>query len=47
LKIDHCINIDVDTTKFEDINLQKIYDEVIGYINLKEYFFICLRERCL
>jgi Predicted kinase len=34
LGIDDCINIDVDTTKFEDINLQKVYDEVIGYINL-------------
>ena len=34
LKIDDCINIDVDTTEFEDIRLQKIYDEVIENINL-------------
>ena len=29
LKIDECMNMDVDTTKFEDIKLQKIYDKVI------------------
>lgn len=34
LKIDNCINIDIDTTKFEDIRLDKIYDEVMKNINL-------------
>jgi deoxyadenosine/deoxycytidine kinase len=34
LKIDNCINIDVDTTKFEDIRLHKIYDEIIEIFNL-------------
>ncbi|MGH4120355.1 AAA family ATPase [Clostridium sp.] len=34
LKIDNCINIDVDTTEFEDIRLQEIYDEIIENINL-------------
>lgn len=34
LKIDDCTNIDVDTTKFEDSRLQKIYDEIIENINL-------------
>ena len=34
LKIDDCIDIDVDTTEFEDIRLQKIYDEIIQNINL-------------
>ncbi len=34
LKIDDCINIDVDTTKFEDIISQKIYDEITEIINL-------------
>lgn len=34
LKIDDCINIDVDTTEFEGIRLQKIYDEIIENINL-------------
>jgi deoxyadenosine/deoxycytidine kinase len=34
LKIDDCINIDVDTTEFEDIRLQEIYDVIIENINL-------------
>ncbi|MEG1254274.1 AAA family ATPase [Clostridium sp.] len=34
LDIDDSINIDIDTTKFEEIKLQQIYDEVIKNINL-------------
>ena len=34
LDINGCINIDVDTTKFETVNLQKIYDEVEKNINI-------------
>lgn len=34
LEIDGSINIDIDTTKFEEIKLYEIYDEVIEKINL-------------
>lgn len=34
LDVDDSINIDIDTTKFEDIKLQQIYDEIIKNINL-------------
>jgi predicted kinase len=34
LKIDDCINIDVDATNFEDIKLERIYDEITENINL-------------
>jgi deoxyadenosine/deoxycytidine kinase len=34
LKIDDCINIEVDATKFEDVVLEKIYEEIREDINL-------------
>ena len=34
LDIDGSINLDIDTTKFENIKVQQIYDEVIKNINL-------------
>lgn len=34
LDIDDSINIDIDTTRFEDIKLQQIYNEIINNINL-------------
>lgn len=34
LAIDDSINIDIDTTKFEEINLQRIYDEIKNNSNL-------------
>ncbi|WP_346931221.1 AAA family ATPase [Clostridium sp.] len=33
LQIDDCINIDVDTTKFENIELQNIYDEIYNILD--------------
>lgn len=33
LDIDSSVNIDIDTTEFKTVNLQKIYDEVERSIN--------------
>ncbi len=32
LQVDDCINIDVDTTKFENLELQNIYDEIYSIL---------------